>query len=178
MKIPTNICDFKIDFEVKHEAGHYLKVKFDWINVDPATQEITYPETDTGFFRDWQLLQIEGETPVEIESQEAIDPKKFASKSTTKSKPPAPAKGKTNTLEEITDNRPRTIKFIKDFAEENNGQGLEVTEAVALKFSEATFNIKVFEVNRETQEETLIETVTLDISGMLFDSKFIDVSLT
>ena len=42
--------------EVKHEAGHYIKVKYDWISVDPTTEEITYPETDTGYLRDWTLV--------------------------------------------------------------------------------------------------------------------------
>lgn len=56
--IPTNECNFIIEMEAKHEAGHYLKVKFDWIKVD-LTQEspqITYPVTDTGHLKDWTLL--------------------------------------------------------------------------------------------------------------------------
>lgn len=51
---PTNTCDFKIQIEVKHESGHYLKVKYDWIHAvvgDP----ITFPVVDTGFLKDWNL---------------------------------------------------------------------------------------------------------------------------
>ena len=47
--------------EVKHEAGHYLKIKYNWINVDPNTNQITFPITDTGYFFDWTVLEIEGE---------------------------------------------------------------------------------------------------------------------
>ncbi len=63
---PSNTCEFKILMEVSHEAGHYLKVKYDWINVvqNGETKEVTFPEIDTGYFRDWNLIQIEGEDPV------------------------------------------------------------------------------------------------------------------
>jgi len=30
---PVNTCEFKIKIELQHEAGHYLKIKYDWINV-------------------------------------------------------------------------------------------------------------------------------------------------
>ena len=40
--------------ELQHEAGHYLKIKYDWIRVDHG--EITFPQIDTGFLRDWNLL--------------------------------------------------------------------------------------------------------------------------
>lgn len=52
---PTNICDFKINMEVRHEAGHYLKVKYNWVNVDKATGEVSFPFVDTGHFNDWTL---------------------------------------------------------------------------------------------------------------------------
>ena len=74
--IPTTTCNFKISFDVKHEAGHYLKVKFDWIHVDPTTKEITYPVIDTGFLKDWTLVQIEGESPVPEEDELASSPNK------------------------------------------------------------------------------------------------------
>ena len=52
--------------EVKHEDGHYIKVKYDWINVatNGETKEVTFPIVDTGYFKDWNLLQIEGEEPI------------------------------------------------------------------------------------------------------------------
>ena len=46
---------------MKHEAGHYLKIKYNWIHVDPNTNEITWPTLDTGYFFDWTLLEVEGE---------------------------------------------------------------------------------------------------------------------
>lgn len=57
--IPTNECMFKISINVKQEAGHYLKIKYDWISVNngaPEGEQITFPVTDTGYFRDWNLI--------------------------------------------------------------------------------------------------------------------------
>ena len=104
---------------------------------------MTFPITDTGFLRDWKLIKIEGEEPVPDETVEQQS--QFASnrgsvgKGTDRNKKPPPGKGnnKIVVLEEITDNRPRTISYSKDFAEENNGFGLEVTEEVAINFSKA-----------------------------------------
>ena len=63
--IPINKCNFMIEFEVKHEAGHYLKLKFDWMKIEQAEgTQITFPVTDTGHFKDWTLVQIEGEEPI------------------------------------------------------------------------------------------------------------------
>ena len=63
-------------------------------------------------------------------------------------------------LEDISDSRPRTINYERDCVAENNGMSLEVTEDVAIKFSEALLSLQVFEVNKEnTAEETLIETI-------------------
>lgn len=127
---PSNTCDFKISMEVNHEAGHYLKVKYDWINVAQGAEakEITFPEIDTGYFRDWNLVQIEGEEPV---SQEELDPK---AKAAAAKKPPPAKGGNTSKLEEITDNRPRIISYERDCAAESNGVGLDVTEEIAIKF--------------------------------------------
>jgi len=47
-----------------------------------------------------------------------------------------PPKGKTAALEEITDNRPRIVKYKHDCAELNNGIGLEATEEVAIALSQ------------------------------------------
>lgn len=48
------------------------------------------------------------------------------------------------------------------------GQGLKITEEVAKRFAEAYMKIDVIEVNRETQEETLRDTVRIDLSCLLF----------
>ena len=55
---PVNTCEFKIHMELQHEAGHYLKIKYDWINVvnGPDGREISFPVIDTGFFKDWNLV--------------------------------------------------------------------------------------------------------------------------
>ena len=49
MSIPLNTCDFRVGLELKHEGGHYLKVKFDWIDVRPqsaATADGDAPKID------------------------------------------------------------------------------------------------------------------------------------
>jgi hypothetical protein len=58
-------------------------------------------ETDTPLLKDWTLLQVEGEDPVAAEPI-AADPKAAGKKA------PEKPKGKA-VVEEIIDNRPRTI---------------------------------------------------------------------
>ena len=159
--------------EVMHEAGHFLKIKYDWISVAQGDSEITFPEIDAGMLKDWNLLQIEGEEPI---VQEEVDP--AAKKAAAGKKPAAdPKKGAASKLEDINDNRPRTINYERDCALENNGVGLEVTEDVAIRMADAIMNLQVFEVNKEnTAEETLIETIQLDLSCLLYQEGGVDVS--
>ena len=68
--MPANDVFFKITMDAKQEGGHYLKVKYNWFNVAPPPEEgqpvqINKEELDTGFMKDWTLVQIEGEEPVE-----------------------------------------------------------------------------------------------------------------
>ncbi len=67
-----------------------------------------------------------------------MDPK--AKAAAAKKAPPA-GKGGAAKLEEITDNRPRTISYERDFAAEANGVGIDITEDIAIKFQEAILNI-------------------------------------
>lgn len=130
---------------------------------------------DTGFFKDWNLVQIEGEEPV---AQEEADPAK-AKAAAGKKPAAAPQKGAQGSkLEEISDNRARIVNYERDFAAENNGVGLEVTEDVAIKLSEAILHLQVFDIDKETQDEILVETIELDLSGLLFQQGAIDVSLS
>ena len=77
-------------------------------------------------------------------------------------------------LPEITDQRPRTIKYECDMTEQNGGEGLNVTEDVAIKFADAVFTIELYETNRETLEETLVDRISLDISSMLFPTEKVE----
>ena len=43
-----------------------------------------------------------------------------------------------------------------------------MSEDVAIKFSEAILHLQIFDTDRETQEETLLETIEIDLSGLLF----------
>lgn len=56
---PTNEVNFQLVFKVKHEAGHNLRLKFSWISLREDSFDMTENETPT--FKEWQLLQIEGE---------------------------------------------------------------------------------------------------------------------
>ena len=67
----------------------------------------------------------------------------------------APAKGKggtTSALEEITDNRPREIEYVKDFKEESD-LCIKVGEDVARYFETMVLKMEIFLTNRETLEE-------------------------
>ena len=99
------------------------------------------------------------------------------SKTPAKSKAAAEnKKGAVKGLEEITDSRPRTIKYTRDFFEETNGEGLEITEEVAVKLAAAFLKLEVIETNRETLEETKLDEVRLDLSSMLYPSDKVSVS--
>ncbi len=133
--------------ETKQEAGHYFKVKFDWLNVNG--ENIDYQTIDSGYLKDWNLLGIEGEEPVAQEEQKAPDPK-------AKGKAPAkPDPKKGGALEEITDNRPRTVNFTKDFGAEN--VTLRVTEDLAKFMASAYMKIDLIEVNREKPDEEVLQ---------------------
>ena len=99
-----NTCDIKIQMEAQHEAGHYIKVKYDWISVSQGDgqSQITFPQIDTGFFRDWNLLQIEGEEPIPQGEIQIVEPK---AKPASFSKKPTGKQQAASKLEEIIDNR-------------------------------------------------------------------------
>jgi hypothetical protein len=91
-------------------------------------------DLDTGFFKDWNLIQIEGEEPVPKDEEVAVaaDPKAKAAPAKKPAGKPAPG-GKV-TMEEITDNRPRIVSYLKDFAEDGI-PAMKISEAIAEKFT-------------------------------------------
>jgi hypothetical protein len=150
-------------FEAKHEGGHYLKIRYEWLSAD----SVDLQKLDSGFMRDWTLLQIEGEEPKPVEQAAAIDPKAAAAKKAPAAPAKAdPKKGPAGALEEITDNRPRIVTLTKDFGVETGP--LRVTEDVAKRFADLQIKVEVIEVNRETQEEIVRDTVNLDMSCLLY----------
>jgi hypothetical protein len=121
---------------------------------------------DTGFLRDWTLIQIEGEEP--LEQVQDSDPKAGGKKA-------PPAKGgappaKTGALEAITDNRPREIQYVKNVAEDE-GAPTKITEDVAKYFEKFLLRVEVYFVDRETQEEKFKEAYDLDVSPLLFETQ-------
>jgi hypothetical protein len=154
--VPCNEVNFTVKFDVKQEGGHYFKVKYDWFDAKAPTadapQVIDKVEQDSGFLKDWNLVQIEGEEPVEAPAEG--DPKAKAGKAPP---PKGGAKGG-SALEEINDNRPRFINFEKKFgAEGEGGAPVKITEAVAQYFENFMMAISIWKTDRETQEETYCE---------------------
>ena len=41
-------------FELKHEAGHNLKIKYDWMS--PLGDDYEFNNIETGLFKEWTLL--------------------------------------------------------------------------------------------------------------------------
>ena len=41
--------------EVKHEGGHYVKVKYDWMQVLP-NGNVSQMDLDSGFLKEWKLV--------------------------------------------------------------------------------------------------------------------------
>lgn len=73
------------------------------------------------------------------------------------------AKGKgAAVLEEITDNRPREIQFVKNFGEEVGT--IKIYESLAKYLENFQMGISVYSIDRETQEEKKLESLSLDIS--------------
>ena len=117
----NNECNFKVNMEIKQEAGHYLRIKYDWWNTEAEDFEI-----DTGFFKDWNLIQVEGE--------ERISPLSMTkNKSEVKKAQPAKGAPAKVSYEEISDNRPRIVNYFADFAE-NGIPAMKVSELIAEKF--------------------------------------------
>ena len=166
--VPLNDVNFKLTLDCKHEGGHYFKVKCDWFQAGPpaadgAQQQIYKQVIDSGFLKEWTLIQIEGEEAVEAVVEDAKAP--------AKGKAP-PAKGAPKgggALEEITDNRPMEKQFIKNFGEESGA--VKVTEDLARYFENFLLNVSIWQVDRETQEETWKEAYDLDMSPLLFETK-------
>ena len=98
-------------------------------------------EQETAPFKEWQLLQIEGEEPVPVEETPAE-----AKPSPAKGKAPAKG-GAKQVVEEITDNRPRTIQLKRDLAEENGGVGVRFTEPFSSNFATVVLKIHTAQDN-------------------------------
>jgi len=105
--------------------------------MQPNPEDFDMNFVETPFFKEWTVLQIEGEDPIPVET--AIDSKISPAK-----KPVAKPNSKT-AIEEVIDNRPRIIQLRKDVAEENGGLGFRFTDKVAIKFSKIAMNIQIIE---------------------------------
>ena len=84
----ANTCTFSIKFEIKHEGGHYLKVKYDWIKIE---EKPTFTINETVFLKDWNVLSIEGEEKLLDAEEQKASGKTIAKKPEVKK--PAPGKG-------------------------------------------------------------------------------------
>jgi hypothetical protein len=72
-------------------------------------------------------------------------------------------------VEEIIDNRPRTIQFKKDVSE--GVEGMRFSEQLAVQFQNAFLNLRIY------NNEKVIETIQIDLTCMLFPDGKLDVSI-
>jgi hypothetical protein len=168
--LPYNDVNFKIFMEAKHEGGHYFKVKYNWFGTSstPASEKGQKPNfkedtLDTGYMKDWNLVQIEGETPVQQSAEEDKSAPQTTSKSSKKPAGKDAKKAAAGALEEITDNRPREVNYTKNFAEEGV-TATKGTEDFAKFFETFLFTFQIWKVERETQQESLQEECSLDLT--------------
>ena len=153
--IPLNEINLKLTVDTKHEGGHYYKVKYDWFHIgstssDGLRQQIDKTVLESGFMKDWSLIQIEGEEPVE---QQPVEDAKVITKGKAPAAKGAAAKVATGVLEEINDNRPRIIQLVKNFGEESGP--IKVTEDIAKYFENFIMKFELWKTERETQEDKL-----------------------
>lgn len=151
--VPKNDVIFNLDFELKHEKGHFIKLKYNWLNA--ATLEMEEIETD--YLKDWEVTHREGEE----EEQEEEDPKDAKKKDDKKK----PAKdNKKTTMEEIDDPVPTTVKYVKNFED----SPLKITEEVAHKWADYILKIDFYEYNHEKSEDEYKDSLEIDLSFFLF----------
>jgi hypothetical protein len=72
-------------------------------------------------------------------------------------------------VEEVIDNRPRTIQFKKDVSE--GVEGMRFSEQLAVQFQNAFLNLRIY------NNEKVIETIQIDLTCMLFPDGKLDVSI-
>ena len=142
---------------------------------------VSQMDLDSGFFKDWNLVQIEGEEPVALDEDEEGKKDAKGKPAAADKKKAAPGKagagGGKQTFEEIADNRPRIVNYTHDFAE-NGIAPMKVTEAVGEKFATQFLKLMVVSTNRENGEETVEETIEIDISCLLYPREDVQFSWT
>lgn len=102
-------------------------------------------ETETAPFKEWTLLQIEGEEPVPVE-EAPPEAKPSPAKKGTAGKKDAKA------VEEITDNRPRVVQLKRDVAAENGDVGMRFTEPVTVKFASMNLVLHIMQENESIEK--------------------------
>lgn len=110
---------------------------------------------ETPLFKEWTLLQIEGEDPQPVVEQAAAPEKASPPKKGS-------AAAKPKVVEEVIDNRPRTIQFKRDFAEEQQGQGMKITEPFATKLATQFMCVQVVE------NDKVLEKIQINLSELLW----------
>ena len=94
-----NDVTFNIDFEMYHEKGHFIKLKYNWLNYSTLESE----EQETDYLKDWEVIRRDGEEEDPDAAQQPKDDKKKA-----------PAKdAKKGGMDEIDDPVPTVVKFTK-----------------------------------------------------------------
>lgn len=149
--IVKNEVIFNIDFEIYHEKGHFVKLKFNWLNAGSLEEE----QLETDYLKDWEVVRKDGQQEVvATPDPPAKDDKKKA-----------PAKDpKKGGMEEIDDPTPTVVKFSKNFED----HPIKFTEEVAKKWSKLILKIDIYDYDREQAVDKIRDTLKIDISYFLF----------
>ena len=150
--IPKNDVIFNINLEAFHEKGHFIKIKYSWMNKETMESE----PIDAEYLKDWEVIRREGEEE-DPEAQEAAP-----GKDDKKKAPPKDAKK--GAMDEIDDPVPTVVSYTKSYEE----SPFTFTEDLAKAWSNFIMKIEVYEYNRETSEDDLKDTLEVDLSYFLF----------
>jgi len=142
--------NLNLDFEIYHEKGHFVKLKYNWLKSDTLESE----QLESEYIKDWEVVRKDGQ-PEDAEAAEA-PPKDDKKK--------APAKDKKGGMEEIDDPIPTVVKYSKDFED----SPFKISEEFAHKWSEMILKIDIYDFNRETNEDELKDSIFIDVTYFLF----------
>ena len=70
--VQKNEVVFTIEFEMFHEKGHFVKLKYNWINRDTLEQD----KLETEYAKDWEIIRKEGEETKPESAEPVKDDKK------------------------------------------------------------------------------------------------------
>ena len=122
-------------------------------------------------FKDWNLIWKEGEElppPVPEVSVPAAGGKAAPKKADDKKKAPPPKKG---AIEVITDNNPWVISCYQEIGTAENQISISEDYVRKICSTGGLMSLTLIDTNPETLEETVLDSLSIDISGLVFPDK-------